>query len=116
MKFLNYLTLVFRHLAERNEIPSVNFKQIPNISNARWNSRAIALLAFILMPKTRIRLRKICSFISYSWADHWFSSQLFRVEDFEELSEALNDYPKALNCLKTHWKTDDSPINIARKN
>ena len=117
MKFLYHLTRVFRHLTERNEIPFVNFKQIPNISNARWNSRAIlALFTFVLMPGTRIRLRKICSLISYSWADHWFSSQLFRVEDFEELSEALNDYPKALNCLKTHWKTDDSPINIARSN
>ena len=117
MKFLYHFTRVFRHSTERNEIPFVNFKQIPNISNARWNSRAIlALLAFILLPETRIRLRKICSFISCSWGDHWFSSQLFRVENFEELSEALNDYPKALNCLKTHWKTDDSPINIARSN
>ena len=62
--FLYHLTLVFRHITERNEIPFVNFKQIPNISNARWNSRAIlALLAFILMPETWIRLRKICSFI-----------------------------------------------------
>ena len=117
MKFLYHLTRAFRHLTERNEIPFVNFKQIPNISNARWISCAIlALLAFILMPESRVRLRKICSFISYSCVDHWFSSQLFRVEDFEELSEALNDYLKALNCLKTHWKTDDSPINIARSN
>ena len=117
MKFLYQLTRVFLHLTERNEIPFVNFKQIPNISNACWNSRGfLALLVFILMPEIRVRLRKICSFISYLWADHWFSSQLFRVEDFEELSEALNDNPKALNCLKTHWKTDDSPINIARSN
>ncbi|GLV43313.1 hypothetical protein CBL_03856 [Carabus blaptoides fortunei] len=116
MKFLYHLTRVFRHFSERNEIP-LNFKQIPNISNARWNSRAIlTLLAFILMPETRNRLRKICSFISYSWADHWFSSQLFRAEDFQELSAALNDYPTALKCLKTHWKTDESPINIARSN
>lgn len=117
MKFLFHLTRVFRHFTERSEIPFVKFKQIPNICNARWNSRAIlALLAFILMPETRNRLRKICSFISYSWADHWFSSQLFRAEDFEELSVALNDYPTALKCLKTHWKTDESPINIARSN
>lgn len=117
MKFLYHLTRVFRHFTERNEIPFVKFQQIPNISNARWNSRAIlALLAFILMPETRNRLRKICSFISYSWADHWFSSQLFRAEDFDELSAALNDYPTALKCLKTHWKTDESPINIARSN
>lgn len=117
MKFLYHLTRVFRHFSERNMIPFVKFKQIPNISNARWNSRAIlALLAFILMPETRKRLRKICSFISYSWADHWFSSQLFRAEDFDELSAALNDYPTGLKCLQTNWKTDESPINIARSN
>ena len=45
MKFLYHLTRVFPHLTERNEIPFVNFKQIPNISNACWNSRAI--LAFL---------------------------------------------------------------------
>ena len=44
MKFLYHLTCVFRHLTERNEIPFVNFNQIPNISNARWNSRAILAL------------------------------------------------------------------------
>lgn len=117
MKFLYHLTRVFRHFTEKNDMPFVNFKQIPNISNARWNSRAIlALLAFILMPENRIRLRKICSFISYQWADHWFSDQLFRKEDFDELSAALDGYPKALKCLETHWKTEASPINIARSN
>lgn len=117
MKFLYHLTRVFRHFIERNEIPFVKFQQIPNISNARWNSRGIlVLLAFILMPETRSRLHKICLFISYQWADHWFSSQFFRSEDFDELSAALNEYPAGLKCLKTHWKTDESPINIARSN
>ena len=60
MKFLYHITRVFRHFTGRNEIPFVKFQQILNISNARWNSRAIlALLAFILMPETRSRLRKI---------------------------------------------------------
>ncbi|QQP49929.1 Uncharacterized protein FKW44_010757, partial [Caligus rogercresseyi] len=117
MKFLYHLTRVFRHFTEKDEVPFVNFQQIPNISNARWNSRAIlALLAFILMPETRTRLRKICSFISYPWAGHWFSNQLFCDEDFEELSFALDGYPKGLKCLETHWKIDESPINIARSN
>ena len=117
MKFLYHLTRVFRHIMEKDEVPLVNFQQIPNMSNARWNSRAIlVLLAFILMPETRIRLRKICSFVSYQWADHWFSNHLFRNEDFDELSDALDGYPKGLKCLKNHWKRDDSPINIARSN
>ncbi|GLV43314.1 hypothetical protein CBL_03857 [Carabus blaptoides fortunei] len=102
MKFLYHLTRVFRHFTERNEIPFVNFKQIPNISNARWNSRAIlTILALILMPETRNRLRKICSFISYSWADHWFSSQVFRAEDFQELSEATSAVSVQSKLCKT---------------
>ena len=95
----------------------MNFQQIPNISNARWNSRAIlVLLAFILMPETRISLQKTCTFISYPWADHWFSNQLFRAEDFGELSAALDGYPTSIKCLKTHWTRDESPIDIARSN
>ena len=117
MKFLYHLTRVFRHFTETNEMPFVKFQKIPNICNARWNSRAIlALLAFVLMPQIRSKLRKICSFISYSWADHWFSNQLFRTEDFQELSAVLNEYPTSLKCLKKHWSTDESPINIARSN
>jgi len=68
------------------------------------------------MPQTQSRLHKICSFISYPWANFWFSSQLFRAEDFEELSAALNEYPRGLKCLTTHWNTDESPINIAWSN
>ena len=91
MKFLYHLTRVFRHFIEKDKIPFVNFQQISNISNARWNSRAIlALLAFIAMPETRIRLPKICLSISYPWTDHWFSNQLFRDEDFDEVSAALD--------------------------
>ncbi|QQP40252.1 Hypothetical protein FKW44_014236 [Caligus rogercresseyi] len=52
------------------------------------------------MPETRTRLRKICSFISYPWAGHWFSNQLFCDEGFEELSSALDGYPKGLKCLE----------------
>ena len=65
MKFLYHLTQVFRHFIEKDKVPFVNFQQIPNISNACWNYCAIlALLAFILMPETQIRHRKICLFIS----------------------------------------------------
>ncbi len=70
----------------------------------------------MLEQKGHPKPKFISSLISYSWADHWFSSQLFRAEDFDELSVALNDYPTGLKCLKTHWKTDESPINIARSN
>ena len=95
----------------------MKFQQFPNISNIRWNSCAnLAQLAFILMPETRNRLPKIFSVISNSWAEHWFSTQLLRAEDFDELSAVLNDCPKDLKCLQNHWKTNESPINIARSN
>ena len=105
MKFLYHLTHVFCHFIEKDKVPFVNFQQIPSIINACQNSRAIrALLAFILMPETRIRLHKICLFISYPWADHWFSNKLLNNEDFDELSAALDGYPKGLKCLKTNEK------------
>ena len=48
MKFLYHLTRVFRYFIETNEVPFVKFQKIPNVCNARWNSRAIlALLAFV---------------------------------------------------------------------
>ena len=115
MKFLCHLTRVFGHFIGKDKVLFVNFQQISNISNARWNSRAIlALLTFILMPETRIRLRKICLFTSDPWADHWFRNQLFCDQKFDELSAALDGYPKDRKCLKNHWKRDELLINIAR--
>ena len=76
MKFLNDLTFVFKFYEEKGYFPLVNFQKIPNISNARWNSRAIlAILSFVLIPKTRPTLQKICRFISYDWAKYWFADQ-----------------------------------------
>ena len=110
MKFLYHLTCVFHHFIKKDKIPFVNFQQISNSSNVRWNSCAIlALLAFIMMPETQIRLHKICIFISYPWADRWFSNQMFHDEDFDKLSAALDGYPKGLKCLKTTGKEMNHP-------
>ncbi|ELU17277.1 hypothetical protein CAPTEDRAFT_208021 [Capitella teleta] len=77
MKFLHQLTRAFRHFHENQQVPLIKFQKIPNISNARWNSRAIlALLAFFLMPQERERLQPVCQFIAYDWADLWFSDLL----------------------------------------
>lgn len=117
MKFLYHLTRVFRFFKEQGYFPLINFQKIPNISNARWNSRAIlALLAFILIPTTRTTLDKICFFISYQWAEFWFADQKYKNSDFEKLSEILSPYKKALQCLKNHWKQEPSVINIPRSN
>ncbi|ESO05231.1 hypothetical protein HELRODRAFT_171586 [Helobdella robusta] len=37
MKFLHHLICVFKHFKNFQQIPKVNFKALPGISNARWN-------------------------------------------------------------------------------
>ena len=59
MKFLYHLTRVFKFFEEKEHFPKINFQTIPNISIARWNSRAILiLLSFILIPSARKYWRK----------------------------------------------------------
>ena len=117
MRFLYHLTRVMRFHAEHGRFPLVEFKKIPNISNACWNSRAIlAILAFILMPDARRRLKRVCLFICTAWADRWFSDQKFRVADFTDLEEALAPYQAALWCLRRHWKQEPSRVDIPRSN
>lgn len=117
MKFLFHLTRVFRFFEENGKFPFVKFQKIPNISNARWNSRAIlVILAFILMPALRESLLKVCRFISYDWANYWFTDQMYNKSDFSNLSDILKPYKKALAVLENHWKKEPSMINIPRSN
>ena len=117
MKFLFHLTQVFRFFEEKGHFPLIRFQKIPNISNARWNSRAIlAILVFNLIPSTRTVLQRVCRFISYGWADHWFTDQLYNENDFNNLAEILNPYKKALSSLKNHWKREPSILQIPRSN
>ena len=117
MKFLYHLTRVLQFYHQHGRFPFVEFKAIPNISNARWNSRAIlALLAYILIPSARSRLRNVCLFITNVWADLWFSDQIFRESDFQKMNETLILYKSALTCLETHWIREPSAINIPRTN
>src|SRR5277367_5310326 len=52
IKFLFHLTRVFRFFEGTGRFSKVKFQKIPNLSNARWNSRAVlALLAFIILPE-----------------------------------------------------------------
>ena len=103
MKFLFHLTRVFRFFDEKGHFPLIKFQKLPNISNSRWNSRAIlAILAFILIPSTRTVLQRVCRFISHGWADHWLTDQLYNENNFNNLAEVLNPYKKALSSLKNH--------------
>ncbi|MEJ2259197.1 MAG: hypothetical protein P8X78_01580 [Nitrosopumilaceae archaeon] len=117
MKFLYHLSRVFIFFQEKGHFPLINFQKIPNLSNARWNSRAIlAILAYILIPATRKDLEKVCRFISYEWAEYWFTEQKYNENDFTALSEILKPYKKALNSLENHWNQEPSRLNIPRSN
>lgn len=117
MKFLFHLTRVFRFYNETGRFPKVEFKKIPNLSNARWNTRAIlALLAFILLPQEIHVLQEVCSFISYNWAEHWFTDQHYQEHDYENLCRSLEAYQKALTCVKNFWSTEKSKLDIPQSN
>lgn len=117
MKFLFNLNRAFRFFHENGDLAFIKFQKIPNICNARWISRKIlALLAYFLMPQVRKRLQMVCQFISYDWADHWFSDQMYRPEEYAELSQALQPYKAALKCLTNHWRQEPSKLNISRRN
>lgn len=95
----------------------MKFQKIPNLSNARWNSRAIlALLAFILVPENRDSLLEICRFISYKWADLWFTEQMYNANDYQNLCSCLQVHEKALNCMKKFWNREPSRLEIPRTN
>ena len=51
MAFLHYMISCYRQFKKTASFPNVSFKTLPNISNARWNSRAFfGLLTYILLP------------------------------------------------------------------
>ena len=98
MMFLHHLTLAFKYFNENKVFPHVKFQKIPNISNDRWNSRAIsALLAFVLIPSSRDILFKIGYFIAYLWANFWFRDQSFCEYDFVQLKEICQPSKRLLN-------------------
>lgn len=117
MKFLYQLIKVFKHYKQFNRMMKVRFQALPGLSNARWNSRAIfALLSYILVPESREMLDEGCTFISGHWSKVWFGGQMFDEQNYEDLHQQAEKYPKAAVCLKTHWSTNPSPVNTQRSN
>ena len=64
------------------------------------------LLAFILMPEFRQKAEAACDFISGTWSDIWFLAQFFNPADFDYLSEACQEHPKALKSLRKFWSRE----------
>ena len=97
-------------------MPLIDWKTLPSLNSARWNSRGIyALIAYFLLPKWRDTLKTCCEFISNTWADKWFSSQFFNREDFYDLKEAIY-VTKAMNSLNRSWNKDPSRLEVPRTN
>lgn len=112
MQFLFELGKAFRYYNENGSFPFINFKSLPPMSNARWNSRAIfAILAFILLPNYREKLLSICKFICGPWYDVWFSDHCFRTNNFSSLKNSLTPFKKAQECFLRHWVQEPSAIN-----
>lgn len=118
-KFLYELCQAYRHYKTTSHWPRINWKKLPNLHQARWNSRAIyAVIAFFLLPDWRRILGTACDFISYEWADAWFRTQHYNEATFNELLTSLRKTKckKAIKCLETHWKVEESLIDIPRSN
>ena len=118
MAFLHHLKIMLKILQNFSDLSKgENFQSLPALSNAWWNSTAIyALLAFILMPEFRQKAEAACDFISGTWSDIWFSAQFFNLADFGHLSEACQEYPKALRSLRKFWSREPTPIPTQRSN
>lgn len=111
MMFLYSLCQSYKYFQKNNIFPYINFKSLPSISNARWNSRAIlAILAYILLPNYQDKLKPICDFVCDSWFEIWFGDHCFKENNFEALSQSLTFFTKANECFLRHWVREPSKI------
>lgn len=119
MAFLHHLITCCRQFKKTGCFPKINFRTLPNISNARWNSRAIyALLAYILLPEFRQSAegQSSCDFISGTWSDIWFSGQVYNQDNYNNLAAVCKDHSKAIKTLRTFWSVEPTPIPTQRSN
>ena len=117
-KFLFELCSSYRYYQKHAEFNRIHFRKLPSLCDSRWNSRAIlAILAFILMPEQRPRLRQLCDFISGDWMDLWFSDHKYDLTAFERASLAMSSYPKAAKTVEKFWNPDPSVLeDVERSN
>ena len=118
-KFLYELCQAYRHYKTTSHWPGISWKKLPNLHQARWNSRAIyTVIAFFLLPEWRSNLAPVCDFICYEWVNAWFHSQHYNETSFNKLLSSLTKTKckKAIKCLETHWLVEESLIDISRSN
>ena len=116
LRFLYELCCRFKWYKESGKFSKIYWRSLPSINSARWNSKGIyALLAYFLIPELRPTLEKVCSFISETWADIWFSGHMYDKDHYQQLHSHICA-PAAKASLKRSWIRDPSPIDIPRTN
>ena len=118
MQLLYDLGQYFRNYKQNNQFCFVKLpKNLPNSSNAKWNSRAIfAFLTYILVHEQRVSLVETCAFISGCWLDLCFTSHMCDPQAYNNLCKAVEFCPKALRTTRSFWCEDHSPIDTERSN
>ena len=118
-RFLYELCRAFSFLKETSAYPVINWRKLPSLHNARWNSRALyAIISYFLLPKWRISLETPCAFISNTWQEAWFSNQMFNAQIHQKLMDGISELncSAAMKCFETHWNVDRSVVDIPQTN
>ena len=118
-RFLYQLCEAFKLNKETCKWPKIQWKNLPALHNARWNSRgSYALMVYFLIPNSRNRLENICQFISKDWSRFWFHNQIYDTSMYECLHDAIKSQncPKALSTFLKFYNQESSKINIPRTN
>ena len=78
----------------------INWRKLPSLNAARWNSRAIfCLIGYFLLPQRSDSLYKESNFISYQWMGAWYSGQKFNEKIATSLKTSLESL-KVFYCCK----------------
>ena len=118
-KFLYELCLAYRYHKSSKLWPLIEWKKLPPMHKARWNSKAIySIIGFFLLPYQRASLAKACNFICYDWVDAWFRDQHYFEPTYKILLTSLKKIrcKEAINSLKRNWSQEPSRIDIPRSN
>lgn len=118
-KFLYEFCRAFRFLKKTDTNPVIKWRKLQSLYNAKWNSRAIyALISYFLISKWRILLKILCTFISNTWQETWFSNQMCNAEIHRKLMDGIFEWncSAAMKCFVTYWNVERSVVDIPRTN
>jgi hypothetical protein len=70
------------------------------------------------LPKWRKKLEIVVHFVAYQWQEAWFSGQMYDETITASLTAAIENLkcPPALKCFTTHWRIENSRLQVPRTN